>query len=885
MVSRQLDKNLFLVSEFDSNDQALKEVIKINDDAAFYLQLHPLADGIHYAVAIENRYSDTHQGIGENIKIFKTGGTTPVAELYFDFHCQLVPIGLPDKERGELEPGRKAFWLQGLRTYSAQAYDIKGKRIGGPIGLFPIHSSRSENSIVPLGNGNHLIFESFEPGWGHCRVYGRDGKCFPRVGIGGTGVNGIGFVGKLSSGETSFCYITEAGFWLQIVTPEGKFLERPIGLERISRVQFHPLGGVIVTRISQAQRTNLTYIDRRGNIIAQLYWSSLEGRISAELTEQGFRVVSEHPFRKSLQHYTIPKSALPQKEKEHSTVEVRVEGSSLVVRYESSEGEASSAEPIEDGAVTVSGVMLSQTLASLAIPPAEIKIGSRLGKHKIIRLIRVGGMGSVYEVEAERTGENLALKVARTLDETARRLFNREVKALRRLAGSEGIVPIVGQEGTEGNYSYYPMPLIAKGSLRDRLKNKKKAGRLLSTKEILAIFYRVARALERAHAEGITHRDIKPENVLMGEEGALVADFGLAKLGNETGAEGALLETAARRGIGTIVFAPPEQLRGKPVQASDSYSLGLMLMEVLLGGLPLNETENIVESVDEKKVLSGEKLALLKERLEATGLVESEKKSLRRQLRRFLIEDDSLERIMKRVRPVLEKLRFPKRLSPVELFEEVAQILGIENKRKNATKADVELLSLALRLIALEPKDRITDQELLWKLSEIDSNSLLPVEDGLELAELEASTAEVEGGEDGAGGVVAPIAAVEEKLEPSPMPGADASPRGKEDDEETPKPKEEAPALASFSAPLILLTVMLTHQLTPFTFALLLGGVGLSYLLLLGSSSFFPSHLSRVLSRFHSRGTTPMPRTLSPNSSPSRLPATDRSPLLVGASL
>ena len=192
-------------------------------------------------------------------------------------------------------------------------------------------------------------------------------------------------------------------------------------------------------------------------------------------------------------------------------------------------------------------------------------------------------MGTVYRGVAA-DGRKVALKflsptLANSPDVVAR--FAREIEALTRLA-HPAIVSVLGH-GVEDGIPWFAMPLVEGSDLRARI-----AAGPLPPAETAAVFGRLFAALDHAHARGVIHRDLKPANVLLAEDGARLADFGIARFEAESLA-GTLVtrltETAAV--IGTLPYMSPEQRKGGAIdRRSDLFSAGVMLYEAATGALP-----------------------------------------------------------------------------------------------------------------------------------------------------------------------------------------------------------------------------------------------------------------------------------------------------------
>jgi hypothetical protein len=214
--------------------------------------------------------------------------------------------------------------------------------------------------------------------------------------------------------------------------------------------------------------------------------------------------------------------------------------------------------------------------------PEIDRTGTEVGGHRVDARLGGGGMGTVYRAAAP-DGTIVAIKflapaLADNPDVVAR--FAREIDLLTRLA-HPAIVRVLAH-GTQDGTPWFAMALVEGSDLRARI-----ATGALPPAETAAVFGRLFAALVHAHERGVVHRDLKPANVLLGSDGAQLADFGIARLEADmlTGPMTRLTETAAV--LGTLPYMSPEQRRGRAIdRRSDLFSAGVMLYEAATGALP-----------------------------------------------------------------------------------------------------------------------------------------------------------------------------------------------------------------------------------------------------------------------------------------------------------
>jgi eukaryotic-like serine/threonine-protein kinase len=216
-------------------------------------------------------------------------------------------------------------------------------------------------------------------------------------------------------------------------------------------------------------------------------------------------------------------------------------------------------------------------------------VGRRIGVYKTIELIGVGGMGEVYRAfrADDQYRKEVALKVVRAGQDSGVILarFRNERQILASLE-HPNIARLLDGGTTEEGAPYLVMELIEGQPIGQYCDAHK-----LTVSDRLSLFTQVCAAVQYAHQRLIIHRDIKPSNILVTQDGVpKLLDFGIAKvLGSDLQSQATETLTAFR--ALTPGYASPEQIRGEPVTtASDVYSLGVVLYELLTGRSPYAAT-------------------------------------------------------------------------------------------------------------------------------------------------------------------------------------------------------------------------------------------------------------------------------------------------------
>lgn len=215
-----------------------------------------------------------------------------------------------------------------------------------------------------------------------------------------------------------------------------------------------------------------------------------------------------------------------------------------------------------------------------------------LGRFRLEEQVGVGQFGSVwkaYDGELQRT---VAIKIPRPgqVEQVGAEQFLREARAAAQVRHPN--IVSVYEIGRQDETLYIVSDFVEGASLRQWLTAQK-----LTTREAAELCAEIAHALHAAHEAGVVHRDVKPANIMLDMAGRPhVTDFGLAK---RNAAE--VTMTAAGHLLGTPAYMSPEQAQGEAHSVdrrSDIYSLGVILYELLTGGLPFRgETRMLIVQI------------------------------------------------------------------------------------------------------------------------------------------------------------------------------------------------------------------------------------------------------------------------------------------------
>ncbi len=201
------------------------------------------------------------------------------------------------------------------------------------------------------------------------------------------------------------------------------------------------------------------------------------------------------------------------------------------------------------------------------------------GKYELRAILGKGGMGVVYAGYEPRLKRQVAIKRIRQeirSDARMRRLFIDEAQMIAKVR--HPYIVAIHDIVDDGVELYLIMDYVDGRPLCDILSQRRR----LPLAECKSILRYVCEAVDHAHRMKVLHRDLKPANVMVDKEGfAMVMDFGLARQVQET-----VSRVSSHEMSGSPAYMAPEQHLGQSSRASDVYSLGAMLFEMLTGTLP-----------------------------------------------------------------------------------------------------------------------------------------------------------------------------------------------------------------------------------------------------------------------------------------------------------
>ncbi len=228
-------------------------------------------------------------------------------------------------------------------------------------------------------------------------------------------------------------------------------------------------------------------------------------------------------------------------------------------------------------------------------------IGASIGTVTLVKLLGKGAMGAVFIGYQATLKRQVAVKILpKTVASSARaqKMFRDEAETIG-ILNHPNIVPVYEMGETE-DFFFQVMQLVAGSDLRNIIVKARKhpvpSKRILPFSETIPWLCQVLDALGYAHDEGVFHQDIKPANILIDDrfKRPMVADFGIART---VWAEASSTSVM----FGTPLYISPEQAAGSETDGrTDIYSVGVILMEMVAGQLPVN-SEPAAEMILRKK--------------------------------------------------------------------------------------------------------------------------------------------------------------------------------------------------------------------------------------------------------------------------------------------
>jgi serine/threonine protein kinase len=216
--------------------------------------------------------------------------------------------------------------------------------------------------------------------------------------------------------------------------------------------------------------------------------------------------------------------------------------------------------------------------------------GQKVGKYEIIRSLGSGGFGSVLLAKDTWLDIKVAIKVPHKQSQELFKLLKEP--RLQAALNHPNIVRMIAAE--KENKTFFMVMEYVRGKTLEKILVKEK---ILSIEQALDYTKQICAGVDHAHKNKIIHRDLRPSNIMVSEEGTIkITDFGTS----------AWLQNVpyASTRIGSPPYMAPEQFQGKATFASDIYSIGCILYEMIIGRPPICDPDpfKILEKAQEGKI-------------------------------------------------------------------------------------------------------------------------------------------------------------------------------------------------------------------------------------------------------------------------------------------
>ena len=217
---------------------------------------------------------------------------------------------------------------------------------------------------------------------------------------------------------------------------------------------------------------------------------------------------------------------------------------------------------------------------------AGLRAGADVGGYRLLRRLGAGGMGVVWEV-IDAEGNHVAMKILHpqiAADPMARRRLDREANVLARVKDSRvaRILDIETGDGADGSgVTFVITELIDGPTLQYEVDHEGAYDLTTDARDLADLAHGLVDSLTSVHAAGVIHRDLKPSNVMLGAQGPVLIDFGIAQVADD------VRLTQTGQVTGTPGFIPPEMLDGgEPTPDVDWYACAGVLLFAVTGLSP-----------------------------------------------------------------------------------------------------------------------------------------------------------------------------------------------------------------------------------------------------------------------------------------------------------